>query len=69
MEADMAYTIKTEPDGRCFNAETDETILKMDEIWEEEAVTFMANKNSCGAQPLEQPIKFTPPKRAETHSN
>lgn len=44
--------------------ETDETILKMDEIWEEEAVTFMANKNSCGAEAnAEQPMVFTPPKR------
>jgi nitrate reductase delta subunit len=45
--------------------ETDETILKMDEIWEEEMVTFMANKNSCGAEAnAEQPVVFTPPKRA-----
>lgn len=42
--------------------ETDETILKMDEIWEEETVTFMANKNSCAAATAEQPLKFTPPK-------
>ncbi|MDP3840492.1 MAG: nitrate reductase molybdenum cofactor assembly chaperone [Methylococcales bacterium] len=43
-------------------AETDETILKMDEIWEEEAVTFMGNNNTCTANTAtEQPIKFTPP--------
>jgi nitrate reductase delta subunit len=43
-------------------AEVDETILKMDEIWEEEAVTFMANKNTCtGNTATEQPLKFTPP--------
>ncbi len=41
--------------------ETDETILKMDEIWEEETVTFMANKNSCGAASDEQPLTFMPP--------
>lgn len=42
--------------------ETDETILKMDEIWEEEAVTFMANKNSCASGANEaQQLKFTPP--------
>ena len=44
--------------------ETDETILKMDEIWEEETVTFMANKNGCGAQAnTEQPVVFTPSKQ------
>jgi nitrate reductase delta subunit len=49
--------------------ETDETILKMDEIWEEETVTFMANQNSCGAEAnTEQPVIFTPPKRANAHS-
>jgi nitrate reductase delta subunit len=49
--------------------ETDETILKMDEIWEEETVTFMANQNSCGAEAnTEQPVVFTPPKRANAHS-
>lgn len=52
-------------------AETDETILKMDEIWEEETVTFMANKNVCDqTMAEEQPLKFTPPPktgiRAET---
>ncbi len=42
--------------------ETDETILKMDEIWEEEAVTFMGNNNSCTVNTAtEQPLKFTPP--------
>jgi len=45
--------------------ETDETILKMDEIWEEETVSFMANKNSCGSGAAEvQPLKFTPPQQA-----
>lgn len=44
--------------------ETDETILKMDEIWEEETVSFMANPNSCGeAANAEQPVVFTPTKR------
>jgi len=49
------------------NAETDETILNMDKIWEEETVSFMANPNSCGGQTVEQPLKFTPPKQANTH--
>lgn len=49
--------------------ETDETILNMDEIWEEEAVTFMGNNNSCAANTTqEQPLKFTPPK-AGVHAN
>lgn len=48
-----------------ITTETDETILKMDEIWEEETVTFMANKNSCGTQQAtEQVVKFTPSKQA-----
>ena len=48
--------------------ETDETILKMDEIWEEETVSFMGKQNSCASDEV-QPLKFTPPKadvRAKT---
>jgi nitrate reductase molybdenum cofactor assembly chaperone NarJ/NarW len=49
-------------------AETDETILNMDEIWEEEAVTFMGNQNSCASAEVHS-LKSTPPKadvRAKT---
>lgn len=49
------------------DVETDETILNMDEIWEEETVRFMANSNSCAEQTAEQPLKFTPPKQANAH--
>jgi len=48
--------------------ETDETILKMDEIWEEETVSFMGKQNSCASSEV-HPLKFTPPKadvRAKT---
>ena len=48
--------------------ETDESILKMDEIWEEEIVSFMANPKGCGGQTAEaQPLVFTPPKQANVH--
>lgn len=39
----------------------DETLLRMDEIWEEEAVSFMAPPGGCGAAASgPQPVKFTP---------
>lgn len=39
----------------------DATLLRMDEIWEEEAVSFMAAPGGCGtATPGPQPIKITP---------
>lgn len=39
----------------------DETLLRMDEIWEEEAVSFMSAPGGCGAAtPGPQPIKITP---------
>ena len=50
--------------------ETDETILNMDKIWEEETVAFMGNQNNCASElNKEQPLKFTRPKRANASSN
>jgi len=49
--------------------ETDESILNMDKIWEEETVAFMGNQNNCGSELKEQPLKFTQPKRANASSN
>jgi len=41
--------------------EPDETLVRMDEIWEEEAVSFMGNQRVCqGQAPDNQPLKFTP---------
>lgn len=38
----------------------DETLLRMDEIWEEEAVSFMGNPGACQTKPNDaHPIKFT----------
>jgi nitrate reductase molybdenum cofactor assembly chaperone NarJ/NarW len=39
----------------------DETLARMDEIWEEEAVSFMARPDGCGAATAgPQPIRITP---------
>lgn len=39
----------------------DETLVRMDEIWEEEAVRFMANPGACEGQPQDvQPVNFAP---------
>jgi nitrate reductase delta subunit len=39
----------------------DETLARMDEIWEEEAVSFLGNPSVCqGPAPDHQPLKFTP---------
>jgi nitrate reductase delta subunit len=39
----------------------DETLARMDEIWEEEAVAFMAKPDACGATAAgPQPIRITP---------
>lgn len=37
----------------------DETLAQMDEIWEEEAVSFMGNPKACHAEAV-QPLKYTP---------
>ena len=44
----------------------DETIVNMDKIWEEEAVTFLANQEGCGAHQYShgaaaQPVRWMPP--------
>ena len=43
----------------------DETILNMDKIWEEEAVTFLANQDSCGERQGDratvQPVRWVSP--------
>lgn len=43
----------------------DETVVNMDQIWEEEAVTFLANQGSCGVnRPIPgaaQPVQWVPP--------
>lgn len=42
----------------------DPTIVNMDQIWEEEAVTFLASREACGAsrgsRPEEQPVRWAP---------
>ncbi len=42
----------------------DQTVVNMDKIWEEEAVTFLANRESCGsARPVSgaaQPVQWLP---------
>jgi nitrate reductase delta subunit len=42
----------------------DETVVNMDQIWEEEAVTFLANQESCSASrmgpPEAQPVQWRP---------
>ena len=42
----------------------DETLVNMDKIWEEEAVTFMANQEACSANrmgpPEAQPVQWMP---------
>ncbi|HPF59995.1 MAG TPA: nitrate reductase molybdenum cofactor assembly chaperone [Candidatus Competibacteraceae bacterium] len=44
----------------------DEAIVNMDKIWEEEAVTFLANQEGCGAHQnshgaAAQPVRWMPP--------
>ena len=43
----------------------DQTVVNMDQIWEEEAVTFLANQDGCGInQPMPdvvQPVQWVPP--------
>lgn len=43
----------------------DQTIVQMDKIWEEEAVTFMANQEACGATQnasgMAQPVQWRSP--------
>ncbi|QQS55003.1 MAG: nitrate reductase molybdenum cofactor assembly chaperone [Candidatus Competibacteraceae bacterium] len=43
----------------------DQTVVNMDKIWEEEAVTFLANQDGCGArqdgQGVAQPVRWAPP--------
>ncbi len=43
----------------------DDTIVNMDKIWEEEAVTFLANQDGCGAhqdgQGAAQPVRWVSP--------
>ncbi|MCC8995194.1 MAG: nitrate reductase molybdenum cofactor assembly chaperone [Candidatus Contendobacter sp.] len=43
----------------------DETVVNMDQIWEEEAVTFLANQGGCGInRPIPdavQPVQWVPP--------
>jgi nitrate reductase delta subunit len=38
----------------------DETLLKMDEIWEEEAVSFMGNPKTCQNQTMDRPVLYHP---------
>jgi len=42
----------------------DPTLVNMDKIWEEEAVTFLANPENCGnsrsASGAAQPVRWTP---------
>lgn len=38
----------------------DETLRNIDAIWEEEAVSFMANPDTCGTPAATSPIKITP---------
>ena len=38
----------------------DETLLKMDEIWDEEAVSFMGNPKSCQTQTTDKPLLYNP---------
>jgi nitrate reductase delta subunit len=38
----------------------DETLVNMDEIWEEEAVSFMGAGEACKSQPTVSPITITP---------
>ena len=50
----------------------DETVVNMDQIWEEEAVTFLANQEGCGVnRPLPgvaQPVQWVPPLDATRQS-
>lgn len=41
----------------------DDTLLRMDEIWEEEAVSFMGSPKACNSEAI-QPLKYTPRKSA-----
>lgn len=38
----------------------DETLLRMDEIWDEEAVSFMGNPKSCQTQTKDKPLLYNP---------
>ncbi len=38
----------------------DETLLRMDEIWEEEAVSFLGNPKACQTQAADQPLRYNP---------
>ena len=38
----------------------DETLLRMDEIWEEEAVSFVGNPKACQTQAVDQPLRYSP---------
>ena len=50
----------------------DETVVNMDQIWEEEAVTFLANQGGCGVnRPMPgaaQPVQWVPPPDATRQS-
>jgi len=50
----------------------DQTVVNMDQIWEEEAVTFLANQEGCGVnRPLPgvaQPVQWVPPLDATRQS-
>ncbi len=56
----------------------DQTVVNMDQIWEEEAVTFLANQGGCGVNPpipdAAQPLHWVPPpgsmpQSARPHAN
>ncbi|MFZ4700474.1 MAG: nitrate reductase molybdenum cofactor assembly chaperone [Candidatus Methylumidiphilus sp.] len=38
----------------------DETLLRMDEIWEEEAVSFLGNPKACQTQAADHTLRYTP---------
>lgn len=44
------------------NEGPDQTVVNMDKIWEEEAVTFLANQDGCGINPpgVTQPVQWVP---------
>lgn len=42
----------------------DETLVNMDRVWEEEAVTFLASGGGCSDIPREQPVRWVKPGNA-----
>jgi len=38
----------------------DETLVRMDDIWEEEAVSFLGDREPCRSQPAASPVVFQP---------